>query len=380
MKTRILHIMGGMHRGGVETCLMNFLSKIDRKKFQPEILVHVNYECDYDQELKQLGIPIIQCPFTQNPFMYAKNFLNILKRNGPYDIIHSHVHQFSGFIFWLSHLLGMKKLVAHSHSDTRSLDSEANDWRKFYLWWMTRWLKKYALKGLACSEAAARALYGNDWRKDPRWNIVYCGIDLTPFKKLSKDRRLRERYGIPADAKVIGHVGRFTAPKNHEFLLEIYQEVLRQKDDIYLLLIGDGPLFEEIKKKIDQLGLSQKLKLTGAVPNVPELLQNVIDIFVFPSIYEGLPLALLEAQAAGLQCIISEVITAEVIIIPDLLKGLPVSQPELWAANILESLEKENNKINQKEALKLVENSSFNIDISVKCLENIYNSMMEMDT
>ena len=376
MATRILHIMGGMHRGGVETCLMNFLRKIDRQRFQPEILVHVNYECDYDQELGQLGIPIVSCPFTHNPFIYAKNFLNILKRNGPYDIIHSHVHQFSGFIFWLSHLLGMKKLVAHSHSDTQSVDSEANGWRKFYLWWMTRWVKKYAPEGLACSEVAARALFGADWKKDPRWSIVYCGIDLTPFKKLSRDKKLREHYGIPADAKVIGHVGRFTPPKNHEFLLEIYQEVLRQQEEIYLLLIGDGPLFDEIKKKIDQLGLSQKIKLTGAVPNVPELLWNTIDIFVFPSIYEGLPLALLEAQAAGLQCIISEVITAEVVIIPDLIKRLPVSQPELWAANILESLKKVNNKISQEEALKLINNSSFNVETSVKLLENIYTIMI----
>jgi glycosyltransferase involved in cell wall biosynthesis len=374
MPVRILHIMGGMYRGGVETCLMNFLRKIDRQHFEPNILVHVSEECDYDQEIRQMGINIIRCPITRNPLIYAKRFKKVLKEFGPFDIIHSHVHQFSGYIFWLAQQAGVKKLIAHSHSNTEDLDSQSTIWRRLYILWMTRWLKKYAKAGFACSRAAARALYGDLWEQDSRWKILYCGIDFSPFKKkLAKDQ-IRKKYGIPHDAFVIGNVGRFTKAKNHEFLVEIYQAVRDRKNKTCLLLLGDGILFENIESKVKSSGFSEEAIFTGPVDNVLEYL-HAMDIFVFPSLYEGLPLALLEAQGAGLPCLVSDVITDEAIIIPELVTKLALTDKDMWKKQIISHIQGEIKTISPDTALSLVEKSPFNIDICVKKLESVYSEL-----
>jgi len=200
MAMRILHIMGGMHRGGVEACLMQFLRKIDPQRFQIDIQVHTPIKCDYDEEIQQMGIPIIHCPNYHNPIRYAWNFLRILRKYGPYDIIHSQVHHYSGFIFRLARLAGIRRLVVHSHNDTRIFDCQAKGFRKFYLNLMTAWIQKYASVGLACSREAAYALYGRFWENDPRWQILYCGIELEPFKTCPVDNSIRQKLQIPADA------------------------------------------------------------------------------------------------------------------------------------------------------------------------------------
>ncbi len=377
MPIRILHIMGGMHRGGVETCLMQFLRKIDKNRFQIDILVHTNQCCDYDQEIEKMGIPIIACPYTSRPLIYAVKFLHILKKFGPYDIIHSHVHHYSGFILRLARLGGVSRVIVHSHSDTLGMDRQVGVWRKFYLALMKSWIKKFAAAGLACSREAGRALYGETWGHDPRWQILYCGIDLEPFKADLEDKSLlRDRLHIPAGAFVIGHVGRFTEAKNHEFLLRVFVEVLSRDPRTCLLLIGDGPLLGEIKARAAELGVADKVIFTGAVSNVPAILRNAIDLFLFPSLYEGLPLALLEAQAAGLPCLISDAISEEAIVIKPQVRRLPLSAPvPTWVEAALE-LRNNSNKISSpQQALSLMENSPFNINCGVHLLEQIYETV-----
>jgi glycosyltransferase involved in cell wall biosynthesis len=376
MAIRILHIMGGMHRGGVETCLMHFLRKIDRQRFQIDILVHTTEKCEYDQEIQGIGIPIIPCPYHRNPLRYAWHFSRILKEFGPYDIIHSHVHQYSGFILRLARLAGIRRLIVHSHSNTLALDRQAQGWRKYYLAWMDNWIRRYASAGLACSREAAQALYGSHWEQDPRWRILYCAIDLEPFKTIPVDRSIREKLQIPPEAMVIGHVGRFTEAKNHEFLLRIFVEVLGQYPETYLLLIGDGILMENIQAEARHLGIADKIVFVGSVSNVPYLLRNAMDVFVFPSLYEGLPLALLEAQAAGLPCIASEAITEEGIIVEPLVQRLPLSAPvAVWAKAAMKYRGNPGQAISPSQALSLMESSPFNINVSVKSLKNLYENV-----
>lgn len=376
MPIRILHIMGGMHRGGVETCLMQFLRKIDRQRFQIDILVHTPQKCAYDHEIAGMGIPIIPCPYYQNPLRYALNFFQILKEFGPYDIIHSHVHHYSGFTLRLARLAGIRRLIVHSHSDTLGLDRRAGGWRKFYLEWMKSWINRFASAGLACSREAAKALYGGNWEKDPRWQVLYCAIDLEPFKISAGGSSVRERLQIPPDAFVIGHVGRFTEAKNHGFLLRIFAEILAQNPLGYLLLVGDGGLMEAIKAEAESLGILDKVIFTGAVSNVPVLLRDAMDLFVFPSLYEGLPLALLEAQAAGLPCIISSNVSEEGIVVKPLVQRLPLSAPvSVWAETAGRIRKNPNQNISRSEALSLMKNSPFNINVSVKSLEKLYKTI-----
>jgi glycosyltransferase involved in cell wall biosynthesis len=373
---RILHIIGGMDRGGVETCLMHFLRKIDAKRFQIDILVHEPQKFEYDDELCSLGIPVIRCIDYKNPLLYARKFLSILNEFGPYDIIHSHVHFFSGFIFVLARLAGIRILIVHSHNDTRILDIQGKGLRQLYLKSSRKLLKIFASMGLACSIPAAKALYGEDWERDPRWRILYCTIDLDPFEKFVKNSSWRNLLDIPLNTMVIGHVGRFTELKNHKFLLRIFAEILKRHPSAMLLLVGGGPIMLEIRERVDEMELQEKVIFAGSRSDVPEILLNCIDIFLFPSLnYEGLPLALLEAQAAGLPCVISDGITEELDIVKPLIQRLPLEAPvATWAEAVLNNY-KGLHRITQPEALELVKSSYFNIENNILNLERIYEEL-----
>jgi glycosyltransferase involved in cell wall biosynthesis len=378
MPVRILQIMGGMHRGGVETCLMHFLRKIDRKRFQIQILVHEPQKCEYDDEIYSLGIPIIPCPSYKNPFLYARNFISILVKYGPYDIIHSHVHFYSGFIFLLARMAGVKNLIVHSHNDTRILDFQAKGLRKLYLKSSRKLLEKFATVGLACSKPAAKALYGEDWEKDPRWRLLYCTIDLNPFEKFVKNPSRRTLLNIPSDAFVVGHVGRFTKLKNHRFMLQIFAEIVKKQPSAVLLLVGGGSLMSETRQRVKEMRLQEKVIFAGSRNDVPDILLNCIDVFLFPSLnYEGLPLALLEVQAAGLPCVISDGITEELDIVKPLIQRLPLeASVSTWAEAVLKNY-KEPRSITQEEALALIKNSYFNIDNNILNLESLYEELLK---
>ena len=260
---RILHVVSGMDTGGVETWLMHVLRRIDRDRYRFDFLTHTTKSCFYDDEIKSLGCRIIPCLHPSRPWQYAWNFFRILKEYGPYDVIHIHVHHFSGFTLMLAYLAGVPMRIVHSHSDTSLIDGCVGFWRKFYLR-SAEWLIRHcATKGLACSVLAAANLFGKDWERDPRWRVFYCGIDLGPFESPVDSSQVRRQLGIGPDAFVIGHVGRFVELKNHDFLLDVFAEVVRRKPNACLLLIGDGPLQEAIVQKTKRLGLTDKVVLRG---------------------------------------------------------------------------------------------------------------------
>ena len=242
-----------------------------------------------------------------------------------------------------------------------------------------RWIAHYASLGLGCSHKAVANLFGLDWHSDPRWRVIYYGINLTPFQKQVDSGFLRAELGIPKDAFVIGHVGRFAEQKNHVFLLEIAAEVAKQEPKMRLLLLGEGSLGSDIKQKVWEMGLNDRVIFAGARPDVPEIMGSIIDVFLFPSLYEGLPLVLLEAQAAGLPCIFSDVITDETDTVKPLLQRLSLSQPPSDWANAVLAQRNLPPAITPSDALALVETSPFNIETSVKQLESIYQAQFNKE-
>lgn len=158
-KIKVLHVLGGLDRGGVETWLMHVLRHIDRDRFQFDFLVSTTRECAYDREAKALGSLIIPNPDPHNPLLYALNFVRNYRKYGPYDIVHSHVHHFSGFVLLLSRILGVPIRIAHSHNDTRVAESNNNISRKFYLHLMKMLINTCATHGLAASSLAAEDLF-----------------------------------------------------------------------------------------------------------------------------------------------------------------------------------------------------------------------------
>ena len=181
------------------------------------------------------------------------------------------------------------------------------------------------------SRQAAVSLFGANWSGDPRWRISYCGIDLAPFRDHADRAAVRSEFNIPAKAFVVGHVGRFDYQKNHKFLIEIFATLARRQPDARLLLIGEGPMRATIEEQVGWAGLRDKVIFAGPRPDVPRLMTAAMDAFVLPSHFEGLPLVLLEAQAAGLPCLLADTVAEETTVNPALVRRLSLSQTtEAW--------------------------------------------------
>ena len=369
---RILHVVGGMDRGGVETWLMHILRHIDRDRFQMDFVVHTEKPCPYDDEARVLGSKIIPCLSPSKPWLYGRNFKRILREYGPYDIVHSHVHHFSGYVLYLAKQAGVPVRIAHSHNDTSAIDAKAGLPRQLYLS-LTKWSISWcSTVGLGCSCNAVADLFGAAWKTDTRWQVLYYGVDLKPFYDRVDSIGVRAELGIPADAFAIGHIGRFETQKNHLFLLEIAAEVAKQELKMHLLLIGDGSLRSDIEQKVVQMGLSDRVTFAGNRSDVPRLMLKALDVFLFPSLHEGLGLVLIEAQAAGLPCIFSDVVPEEADLVRPLLQRISLSKSASIWAEAVRSAKSDASAISQRDALAVVENTPFNIAASVKKLTEVY--------
>jgi glycosyltransferase involved in cell wall biosynthesis len=369
---RILHVVGGMVQGGIETWLMHVLRHINRDRFQMDFLVQTDRPCAYDREILNLGSKIVSCPHVSQPWLYARDFKRVMRENGPYDIVHSHVHHFSGYVLWLAKQAGIPVRIAHSHNDTSSIEAKARWPRYLYLSLMQWWINRYSTVGLGCSRDAVADLFGETWENDPRYQVLYYGIDLSLFHNPIDLVSVRDEFSIPKDAFVIGHVGRFVEQKNHKFLLEIVAEVAKKDPKMYLLLVGEGILRTEIEQQARQIGLADRVIFAGTRSDISRLMLGAMDLFLFPSLHEGLGLVLLEAQAAGMPCVISDVVPEEANAIDSLVQRLSLTQSKSEWAEVVLAKRDRGSAIAQSDALSLVRASPFNIEKSVKQLENIY--------
>ncbi len=376
---RILHVIGGMSRGGPETWLMRILRHIDRQRFQMDFVVHTTEKCPYDQEVQALGGRIIPCLQPHNPFIYARNFKRILKNYGPYDIVHSHVQYYSGFIVRLAYQAGVPIRIAHNHTPTYG-NIDALDQHKYgilrrgYIALMRNWISRYATLGLIVNRAGGPDMFGSNWESDPRFRILHYGIDLTLFRSEIDSKAIRRGLGIPADAFVVGNVSRFFRKKNHPFILEIFSQLTRLEPRLLLLLVGDGPLQKDIEDQAARMGLTPQVIFTGSRPDVPDLMRGAMDVFLFPSFSEGLPNVMLEAQAAGLPCVFSDDMAAEVDIISPLIHRMSLSQPASEWADAVRAVKNPSDRIAQEEALEIFDGSPFDLLWGLKELERAYHS------
>ena len=252
---RILHVLGTMNPGGVETWLLHVLKFIDRSRFQFDICTFGREAGLHATEVEELGGRMIACPRDSNVWSFRKRFRRILGE-GKYDVVHSHVTFFSGVVLRWAKAERVPVRIAHSH--TSRDDKPDAPARRFYRRLMKEWIGRYATHGLGASRIAAAQLFGEDWQKDGRFDVLHCGIDLRPFSSLVDQDRVRRELGIPANASVVGHVGRFDVQKNHQFLLEIASAIVKLRPDVHYLLVGDGPLRSEIEEASKRDGFQRK--------------------------------------------------------------------------------------------------------------------------
>lgn len=307
---RVAQIMGKWIGGGVESVVMNYYRNIDRSKVQFDFI------CDNDstnipyEEIEKLGGNIILVPPYQKIFSYQKELTKILKEN-KYPIIHSHINTLSIFPLAVAKKVGIPIRIAHSHSTTNK-----KEWKKNCLKQVLRPFSKiFATNYFCCSQLAGRWLFGNKEYDKGRVFLLNNAINIEKFKYDKTIRnQIRKELNISDNTLVIGHIGRFVHQKNHEFLLDIFKEIHKKNKDSVLLLAGQGPLEKYIKDKAKEHHLDNCIKFLGQRNDANKLYQ-AFDIFLLPSLYEGLPVVGVEAQAAGLLCILSNAMTEETKII-----------------------------------------------------------------
>ena len=366
---RVLQVVSQMRPGGIETWLMLLLRRLDPAKTQLDFLVHATEEREYDKEILDRGCRILRCPNPHRVWDYSRRMAAILKEHGPFDVVHTHAHHFSGVHVYVAKQAKVPIRITHCHQDSARIDQAAPLGRRMYQRLMQSAMWRYATHGLAASSEAAEALYGANWRNNPKFRVVYCGIDLESFHVDHNRDAIRAELGIPQDAVVVGHVGRLSAPKNHRYFIEIAKEIVRIQPRARFLLVGDGELRSEIEGWIQEAGLASVFHLAGSRNDIARI-HTAMDVFLFPSVLEGISLAFIEAQSSGLPCVASKVLPNEANIPGCHVDRVSLDEsPAHWARVVLDAAAQRTDKAS---ALSAVEKSPFNIHTGVAELERIY--------
>lgn len=356
---RVLQVVTHMNRGGLETMLMNYYRNIDRTKVQFDFLTHrpKNEKKDYDDEIRSLGGKIYHMPVL-NPFsrIYMKSLDEFFKEHKEYKIVHSHLDCLSAYPLKMAKKNGVPVRIAHSHntSQEKNLKYLIKDYSK-------KQIPKYATHLFACGKEAGEWMFGNH-----KFQIMNNAIDAKKFI-YNEEIRKQKRQELGLDGKfVVGHVGRFNLQKNHEFLIRCFKNFVKSNKDAVLILIGNGELQDKIKQQVKEYQIEDQVKFLGLREDIPQLLQ-AMDLFLFPSLFEGLPVTLVEAQAAGLPCIISDTITDEIMITDSISKISLNSNLEKWNQVILKY--KDMKRVN---TMSEIVAHGFDIEKNARWLEEFY--------
>lgn len=319
---RVLQVVTHMNRGGLETMLMNYYRHIDRSKVQFDFLVHRFERAAYDDEIEALGGRIYRLPrLVPWGIGYNRALNNFFKEHTEYRIVHVHQDCLSAVILRSAKKHGIPVRIAHSHNANQDKDIKYII-KLFY----KRFIPQYATELFACGQQAGVWMFG---RKDFR--ILNNAIDVDCYRyDANKREEIRKELDIGPNAFVIGHVGRFSKQKNHTFLLDVFAEILKKSPEARLLLVGDGELRRDIEEKARALNIKKAIIFTGVRSDVSALMQ-AMDVFLFPSLYEGLSIAAIEAQAAGLPCVISNNIPTDCDLTENIYRCDLSDSPERWA-------------------------------------------------
>jgi len=308
-KTRVLHVIDKMDKGGAETLIMNLYRNIDRNKIQFDFLVSSNEKGQYDDEIIELGGEIFTLPYPKNVSSVPKYILDLKKLflDNQYNVVHSHIHFFSGLIAYVAKRSKVKNIISHSH--TTSDGKKSGFSRELYRKIMRYQIISNSNYLVGCGEAASTHLFGKIY-KDKNVQINN-GVDIDRYKTLQKTKsELLSELQIPEDSYVIGHIGRFVELKNHSFMIDVLNEILKRRSNSYLILVGTGNLLQKVQGKVKEFGLEDNVRFLGLRNDIPELL-NAFDCFLLPSVYEGLPTVLVEAQTIGIPCFVSDTVSKE---------------------------------------------------------------------
>lgn len=355
---RILHVVTYMGRGGLETMIMNYYRHIDRSKVQFDFLVHREFRADYDDEIEDLGGRIFRFPRLVPWSQSYRKTLGLFFRTHPeYKIVHVHQDCLSSVILKVAKKCGVPVRIAHSHNSSQDKNIKYPI-KMFY----KQFIPTYATYLFACGKDAGDWMFGG-----APYQILNNAIDTRQYSfDINARQQMRSNLEINDATFVVGHVGRFHPQKNHLFLLDVFANVKTKMSSALFLLVGDGDLRSEMEHKANLLGISDSVIFTGVRSDVPDLMQ-AMDCFVFPSHYEGLGIVAVEAQAAGLPCIVSEGVPEECIK-TNLVKRIPLAVGTAqWADEILKL-----DGVVRTNTREQIVAEGYDIEANAKWLQNFY--------
>ena len=357
---RILQIVPNMQSGGLENLIMNIYRNIDRNRVQFDFLVHYKEKKFFDDEIEKLGGKIYRFSLRNdnNLIKYIKELNKFYKKHPEYKVIHCHMSSIGFINFLIAKHNKINVRIAHSHNSSTDKTLKGRIKRIMMIPY-----KYVSTINYACSTEAGRFLYGKKF-----FEVIPNAIDCDKFKFSIENRTMiRKKYNINDNDILIGHIGRFNVQKNHTFLLEVFKETVKKNNNLKLMLIGDGELMPNVKKYISENNLDDKVIVTGVVADTWKY-YSAFDIFVLPSLFEGLPVVGVEAQCSGVKCLFADNITRDVVI-SDVIEYRKLDK-EIWEKEFL-NFDKKNN-LYRKKYKNIVEKSNFNITKLANFLEKEY--------
>lgn len=357
---RILQIVSTLNRGGTETMIMNHYRKIDKSMMQFDFLVHGNIKGDYEDEILESGGKIFRAPLIR-PWTYPKYFkwLDAFFKEHANDFhaVHGHIQENTGFALHFAKKHGIQRRIASSH-----VAPQKKDYKFIFRKFASFFLKKSLTGALACGTNAGKALFG-----DLPFEIFRNAINTDDFSFNPETRKhLRNQLNLSDNCFVIGHVGRFDYAKNQGFIIDCFNELYKKQNDAVLILIGNGSTFDSLSEKIKMMESKNNIFLLGKQTNINEWIQ-VFDLFIMPSIYEGLPVSVVEAQAAGLPCILSDTIDRECDITGNV-KFLSLQTPlSEWCQEIINFQD-----FNRLDVRKKIIDNGYDVSENIKRLLTFY--------
>ncbi len=370
-KIKILHVIGRYPKGGVGSFIKNIEDNIDHDKFQFDYLVNDSeIRSDFFNEIKIYGGKYWILPklALRNTGVYLSALADFYKKHNDYDAIHVHSVNIALFNYYFGKKNGIKNLIAHSHS-TKSSDVLLRRIRNFFLIFP---VKKCATHIMACNYDSAKFLFGNERASSSELMLIKNAINTEKFSYNYEVRNvIRKQYGWE-EKLIIGHVGHFIPVKNHTFLIDVFVEILKQKSNALLVLIGEGELRKVVEKKVKDLNIQDSIIFLGLRKDVYKYMQ-AFDVFVLPSIFEGLPVVGVEAQTSGLPCYFSNNISCD-IEITNSVEFLELEHgPRKWADHIVETTK----KYTRNDCTDDVIAAGYDIKLETKNLEKYYFNMVE---
>lgn len=368
MRVKVLHVVATVDQGGTEAWLCNLLPRFDRSKFQFDICYYRRTGDELKECLDSVASGVFAIP-VENDWRGLQHFIRCLReliRRGKYDVVHCHGLSFIGVGLYCAWRENVPIRIAHSHGTSEPARPIT---QRTFLALAKHAARRIATHRIGCSAVAAQALFGQGClRRDA--SVLYCGIDLAKAASIASPLS-RESLGIPRSATTIGCVANFIPAKNHAFLLAVFARILQYDSGAHLILVGDGQNRLAIAKQAAMLGITDRVHLLGRRKDVPALLAN-FDVFLLPSLTEGLPIALLEAQANGVPCLTSTAVTREAAVMPELVKFIPLTADlDLWARAAITTARPHSNRDSER-SRRAFEGSPFNIENGVSSLTEIY--------